>query len=241
MVRLLPRRNKKRFKQKPKSSGDTLSTGSIDTRSSANTSVKSSHTQNSLHAKKDNVSAITMYAHISTTIAATLSEKEFGKQQNNFYRPNAEYPSRVIHPVECKRDIFVESVTPVKKSRSRKSKSSSPSIYQPNVGREQSPYNQSNDIHYNPLKTGHRLEEQSRLVPNANGGQRKNVAYASPRNATRSPRGRFSSQMPYDERMAEGNNDDDTSLDYSLSDEDKENPPRRLLKKYAGYGNDTRN
>ena len=105
-----------------------------------------------------------MFAHMSTTIAETLTEKEFGTQKNALYRPNAEYTSRVIHPVECKRDIFVESVTPVKKGRRR---SSMLSIYQLNVGRDRSPYLESNDVHQDskPKRTQDRGVE---LGSNAN-------------------------------------------------------------------------
>ena len=62
-----------------------------------------------------NGSAMSMFARMSTTIAETLSEKEFGNQKNCLYRPNTNsYPSKVVHPVLCKRDIFVKSVTPTK-------------------------------------------------------------------------------------------------------------------------------
>jgi len=60
----------------------------------------------------DNIdgSALAMFARMSTTIAATMSEKEFGEQKNDLYRPNTNsYPSKVVHPVLCKRDIFVQT------------------------------------------------------------------------------------------------------------------------------------
>jgi len=69
-----------------------------------------------------------MYARMSTTIAETLSEKEFGRHQNTLYRPNSSSSCNVVHPVVCKRDIFVEDVTPTK-SKNRRSKSKSSSIY----------------------------------------------------------------------------------------------------------------
>lgn len=67
-------------------------------------------------------SAMAIFARMSSTIADNLTEKEFGKQKNNLYRPNTNsYPSKVVHPVVCKRDIFVESVTPTK-PKDRRSK-----------------------------------------------------------------------------------------------------------------------
>ena len=67
-------------------------------------------------------SAMTVFAKMSTTIAETLSEKEFGTQKNILYRPNTtSYTSKVVHPVLCKRDIFVQSVTPTKQ-KGRKNK-----------------------------------------------------------------------------------------------------------------------
>lgn len=68
-------------------------------------------------------SAMSMFARMSTTIAETLTEKEFGKQKNCLYRPNTDsYSSRIVHPVVCKRDIFVKSVTP-QKSKGRRTRS----------------------------------------------------------------------------------------------------------------------
>ena len=80
----------------------------------------------------DNVdgSAIATFARMSTTIAQTLSEQEFGSQKNTLYRPNTTDPNseatRIVHPVLCKRDIFVKSVTPTKPDR----RSKKISIYQ---------------------------------------------------------------------------------------------------------------
>ena len=68
----------------------------------------------------DNIdgSALAMFARMSTTIAATMSEKEFGEQKNDLYRPNTNsYSSKVVHPVLCKRDIFVQ--TPQKNKHKR--------------------------------------------------------------------------------------------------------------------------
>lgn len=96
--------------------------------------------------REGNQSAMTMYAKMSTAIAKALPEEEFGSQKNPNYRPNARYSSKVIFPVECKRDIFVESVTPAKNRKSRRG-SGKHSIYQMNVGREQSPYNEIKNVH----------------------------------------------------------------------------------------------
>ena len=119
------------------------------------------------YADSVNGSLVAQFAQMSTTIAATLTEKEFGTlgtHENNLYRPNAEYDSRIIHPVECKRDIFVESVTPVKKKKSsmRRSRKSS-SIYHVNIGRERSPYIESNDVHNNSKSTKKALRVRVRV------------------------------------------------------------------------------
>ena len=74
----------------------------------------------------DNIegSAMATFARMSTTIAQTLSEHEFGSQKNTLYRPNTTDPNsattRIVHPVLCKRDIFVKSVTPTKPDRRSK-------------------------------------------------------------------------------------------------------------------------
>uniref|UniRef100_A0A7S3PUY0 Uncharacterized protein n=1 Tax=Chaetoceros debilis TaxID=122233 RepID=A0A7S3PUY0_9STRA len=81
---------------------------------------------------------------LSSAIAENFAETELtGHRRNSLYRREAKYTSQVIHPVECKRDIFVRSVTPVKKG-SRKLKDSS--IYKVNVGNK-SPYKMSLDLH----------------------------------------------------------------------------------------------
>ena len=75
----------------------------------------------------DNVdgSSMAMFARMSTAIADTLSENEFGMQKNSLYRPHSNsYTSQVVYPVLCKRDIFVESVTPTK-SKGKRSKNAS--------------------------------------------------------------------------------------------------------------------
>jgi len=169
MVKLLSlrsRKDKARAKAEKKSSGDsststTLSTNrgdgtdaSIETYSSSPCSE--SQTSN-LYMNHVNRSVMEMYAHaqMSTTIAANLPKEEFGSQENfSLYSPNATYSSQIIHPVECKRDIFVESVTPLNlkfKSKNHRGKSRKNSIYHAKVGREQSPYRESSDVHYVPV------------------------------------------------------------------------------------------
>jgi hypothetical protein len=153
MVRLLSLRKKKINAKKAKEKlnvGDEVSSathqdgdGSVSTLSST-----SQYNTTNYPAEIVNGSLVAQFAHMSTTIAATLSEAEFGSQKNNFYRQNAEYDSKIIHPVECKRDIFVERVTPVKMSGKRRSRMPT-SIYHANVGRERSPYIESNDVHHN--------------------------------------------------------------------------------------------
>jgi hypothetical protein len=60
-------------------------------------------------------SAMAVFARMSTTIAGTLTEEEFGIQKNSLYRPHSNsYTSKVVHPVLCKRDIFIDRGTPVK-------------------------------------------------------------------------------------------------------------------------------
>ncbi len=113
------------------------SSGSISTASSISGPV---HYSQKYCKQNDNTTAMAMFARMSTAIADTLTEQEFGNEGNSkFYRPKAKYDSQVIHPVECKRDIFVQSVTPQKKGM-RKAKKSS--IYKVNVG-PTSPYNMS--------------------------------------------------------------------------------------------------
>jgi len=69
-------------------------------------------------------SALAMFARVSSTIAETLTEEEFGSTRNTniLYRPSAEpRDSQIVHPVVCKRDIFVRSVTPTRKMGFKKS------------------------------------------------------------------------------------------------------------------------
>lgn len=71
-------------------------------------------------------SAMAVFARMSTTIAGTLTEEEFGIQKNSLYRPHSNsYTSKVVHPVLCKRDIFIDRGMPIKsKSQNGKSMSS---------------------------------------------------------------------------------------------------------------------
>lgn len=153
MVRLIPRFKKKKNKGSSKSKSKAVEERSLSSNQDGETSISTSSTKSSeriIHYGENVTSSlVARYAQMSTTIAATLTEKEFGagKQNNNLYHPNAEYSSRVIHPVECKRDIFVESVTPMRKPRIKKKKIKSASIYIANVGRQRSPYLDSHDVH----------------------------------------------------------------------------------------------
>jgi len=207
MVKLLSlrsRKDKARAQAEKKSSGDsststTLSTNrgdgtdaSIETYSS---SLSESQTSN-LYMNHANRSVMSMYTHaqMSTTIAANLPKEEFGSQENfSLYSPNATYSSQIIHPVECKRDIFVESVTPLNvksKSKNRRGKSRKNSIYHAKVGREQSPYLESSDVHYVhvPLRRGSNFgrEATSTLAENGNYNNNNNRVNANlpPRSPT---------------------------------------------------------
>jgi len=69
-------------------------------------------------------SALAIFARVSSTIAETLTEEEFGstRDTNILYRPSsAPRQSQIVHPVLCKRDIFVLSVTPTRKMGFKKS------------------------------------------------------------------------------------------------------------------------
>jgi len=75
-------------------------------------------------------SALAMFARVSSTIAETLTEEEFGSTSNTnvLYRPSAEpRDSQIVYPVVCKRDIFVRSVTPTRKMGFKKSPYHAPS------------------------------------------------------------------------------------------------------------------
>lgn len=69
-------------------------------------------------------SALAMFARVSSTIGKTLTDKEFGstRNTNDLYRPSsAPRESQMVHPVVCKRDIFLRSVTPTRKMGFKKS------------------------------------------------------------------------------------------------------------------------
>ena len=197
MVKLLSLRSRKekaRAKEKKLISNSidskTLSTNqrdgtdaSIETYSS---STSGSQTSN-LYMNSVNQSIMVMYAHaqMSTTIAANMPKEEFGSQDNSsLYSPNATFSSRIIHPVECKRDIFVESVKPRNmqsknhRGKSRKTRSTGKqSIYHAKVGREQSPYNESSDVHYVPvsLRRGSTFGSETSMADSCNVNGNGNV------------------------------------------------------------------
>lgn len=155
-IKFIPRRQAKDEKQTVTKSELTYSnSGRIRDLNDTTSVLSSTPTQPSKNmsnvyykrfGKEENQSTMALYAKMSTTIAKTLPEEEFGSQKNPNYRPNASYSSKVIFPVECKRDIFVESVAPAKNRKSRRG-SGKHSIYQVNVGREQSPYNEIRNVH----------------------------------------------------------------------------------------------
>lgn len=69
-------------------------------------------------------SALAMFARASSTIAETLTDEEFGSTSDThvLYRPSAApRESQIVHPVVCRRDIFLRSVTPSRKKGFKKS------------------------------------------------------------------------------------------------------------------------
>jgi len=133
-MRVKLKRSKKRSGalkvDKTPSTDDTLTSDHHDDRSSLSSEMREDRDDNILIKKFsrdiDN-SALSTFARMSTTIAENLTEEEFGLQKNRLYCPSMEpKASQIVHPVVCKRDIYVESVTPQKKKGRRKS---SKSIY----------------------------------------------------------------------------------------------------------------
>jgi hypothetical protein len=219
MVRLILRRKKKvkaKTKDKSQQKDEVLSSHHQDEDHGSISTVSSGTQYPYNYADSVNGSLVAQFAQMSTTIAATLTEKEFGTlgtHENNLYRPNAEYDRRIIHPVECKRDIFVESVTPVKKKKSsmRRSRKSS-SIYHVNIGRERSPYIESNDVHNNSKSTKKalRVREQRNEI-------NKGITDGTPMDT-----------VPYDE-----SSEDCESLALTtVSSGEKENEVRRNANRY---------
>jgi len=252
MVKLLSRRTRKekaRAKAEKKASGDgstTLSTKRDETDESIDTNC-SIYSENNYHPrtsnsymKKENCSTMIMYAQMSTTIAAALSKEEFGSQENSLYSPDAKYSSRVIYPVECKRDIFVESVTPVKfknqKGKSQKRLSGKQSIYHANVGREHSPYHESSDVHAHEFRrTNPSLRRRSEIGPEATPSDRhlplqRNHVFRTeavlPESNNLNETPPYENQQFVNDTDAKGIKDDVDEMSLTLtysSDEDKEN------------------
>ena len=254
MVSLLSRRKRKeksRVKAEKKSSEDgstTLSTkrdgtdDSIDTNCSVH-SENNNYYPSTFYGNKTTSSSMLMYAQMSTTIASALSKEEFGSQENSLYSPDAKYLSKVIHPVECKRDIFVESVTPVKfKGKNQKRLTRKQSIYHANVGREHSPYHESNNVHYaHALESGRKYPQLRR---ESTTDTEASVTENNDRNLPIRKDSLFGAMLtkcknqddpsPYDEQQSvvdadadakkckNDNDDKSLTLTYS-SDEDKEN------------------
>lgn len=76
-------------------------------------------------------SIVASYAMMSTTIAEHFSDEEDEDIENRgMYHKNATYESAFIHPVKCKRDIYVERVT--RDSSKKGKKTIKGSIYQQN-------------------------------------------------------------------------------------------------------------
>lgn len=76
-------------------------------------------------------SIVASYAMMSTTIADHFSDEENEDVENRgMYHKNATFESAVIHPVKCKRDIYVERVTRDKRKKGKNMLQSS--IYQQN-------------------------------------------------------------------------------------------------------------
>lgn len=162
--KLIPRRQLKNEQRSLTRSETAVSTSGRMKDRTGTSSIMSNNTsqhpsQNTSNAyyrefgREESQSAMAMFAKMSTTIANTLPEEEFGSQKNPNYRPNARYSSKVIFPVECKRDIFVESVTPMRNRKSRRG-SGKHSVYQISVGREQSPYHEIRNVHMTSPSAG---------------------------------------------------------------------------------------
>lgn len=75
-------------------------------------------------------SIVASYAMMSTTIAEHFSDDDDENLENRgVYHKNATFQSAVIHPVKCKRDIYVEKVT---RDSRRKGKTIQCSFYRQN-------------------------------------------------------------------------------------------------------------
>jgi hypothetical protein len=111
------KKNQKNIELVPTLSGETNSI-IHDERSQSSSSSNQSSVGNPIikkYSKHVDGSSMSIFARMSTTIADTLSEEEFGKQRNSLYNPKTVGQSyRVVHPVICKRDIFLENVSPLK-------------------------------------------------------------------------------------------------------------------------------
>ena len=59
-------------------------------------------------------------AQISNVIALTFSEEEFGEIENDLYSQKSfDNKSRTVHPVVCKRDIYMEDTKEIVKKKSK--------------------------------------------------------------------------------------------------------------------------
>jgi len=113
--------------------------------------------------KDANRSALAMLARVSCTIGETLTEEEFGstRDTNILYRPSLVLrQSQIVHPVVCKRDIFVRSVTPTRKMGFKKS------LYHPPTQNDETKLTEEegND-HFSLLKA---LKKKENLDENSN-------------------------------------------------------------------------
>jgi len=82
-------------------------------------------------------SALAAFARASSTITGTFTEEELGSSTstNYLYRPGIEnQESKIEHPVVCKRDIFVETVKPLRKRGYKKFVYNRPRIPRSNGG-----------------------------------------------------------------------------------------------------------
>jgi len=109
-------------------------------------------------------SALAMFARVSSTIGKTLTDEEFGstRNTNSLYHPGSEpRESQIVHPVVCKRDIFVRTVTPSKRKGFKKK-----SLYHPPTHFNEVKLNQDNENDqysvFSALKKKETLEDHKR-------------------------------------------------------------------------------
>lgn len=143
MKAMLPIRLKKKKKSHPKvettatqeslsESDEGASSHSLemrDDKESSSSFIGPDGTSISRFSKEVEGSALAMFARVSSTIGKTLTDEEFGstRHTNVLYHPGSEpRESQVVHPVVCKRDIFVRTVTPSRRMGFKKK-----SLYHP--------------------------------------------------------------------------------------------------------------